>query len=82
MNDQLIMTNILSLLKGVSDLYMHGAIEASCPKINAVFKQVLADNLILQHEVFEAMKQNGWYQITQETEENIDKVVQKFATSC
>ena len=82
MNDQLIMTNILSLLKGVSDLYMHGAIEAACPKVNATFKQALADNLILQNEVFEAMKKKGWYQITQETQENLDKVIQKYATGC
>jgi spore coat protein CotF len=80
MNDELIMTNVLSLVKGVSDLYMHGAIEASCPKINAAFKQALAANLTLSHEVFDAMKQQGWYQIPQETQQNIDKLVQKYAS--
>ncbi|MCL1990747.1 MAG: spore coat protein [Defluviitaleaceae bacterium] len=82
MNDQLIMTNILSLVKGASDMYMHGAIEAACPKINAAFKQALAANLALQHEVFDAMKQKGWYPIPEETPENINKVVQEFATGC
>jgi len=80
MNDELIMMNMLSLLKGVCDLYMHAAIEASCPKINAVFKQVLAENMILQKEVFDAMEQKGWYQIPQESKKNIDKVIKKFAT--
>ena len=82
MNDQLIMTNILSLVKGNSDLYMHGAIEAACPKVHAAFKQVLAANLAIQHEVFDTMKQKGWYQIPQETKQNIDKVLQKFAGGC
>jgi len=82
MNDELIMTNILSLVKGASGLYMHGAIEAACPKVHALFKQVLAANLAVQHEVFDAMKQKGWYQIPQETQQNIDKVVQKYAADC
>ena len=76
------MTNLLSLLKGVSDLYMHGAIEAACPKVNSAFKQVLAENLVLQHEVFDAMKEKGWYPIAKETQENLDKVVTKFASGC
>jgi spore coat protein CotF len=80
MNDQLIMTNILSLVKGASDMFMHGAIEAACPKINTAFKQALAANLALQHEVFDAMKQKGWYQIPEETQQNIDKVVTKYAS--
>lgn len=82
MNDELILTNVLSLVKGASDLLMHGAIEAACPKVNAAFKQALAANLALQHEVFDAMKQKGWYQIPQETKQNIDKVVQKYASGC
>lgn len=82
MTDEQIMTNILSLLKGSSDLFMHGAIEASCPKVNAAFKQSLTENLVLQHDVFDAMKQKGWYQITKATQENLDKVVQKFASGC
>jgi len=82
MNDELILTNVLSLVKGASDLFMHGAIEAACPKVNTAFKQVLAANLALQHEVFDAMKQKGWYQIPQETQQNLDKVVQKYAGGC
>jgi len=82
MNEQLIMTNVLSLLKGVSTLYLHGALEAACPKVNAAFKQALADNLTLQHEVFDAMKAKNWYQVPQAKKEDIDKVVQKFANCC
>ena len=76
--ENVIMMDILSLLKGHADLYMHGAVEAACPKINATFKQMLTECLTLQKEVFDVMEQKGWYQIAQETKKNIDKVVKKF----
>ena len=81
MTDELIMTDVLSLLKGHCDLLMHGAIEAACPKVNAAFKQALSENLTMQKEVFDAMEQKGWYKVAQETQKNIDKVVKKFATA-
>jgi len=80
MNDELVMTNLLSLLKGGSGLYMHGAIEAACPKINTAFKQALTECLTLQKETFDAMEQKGWYMIPEETKKNIDKVVKKYAS--
>ncbi|MCL2559073.1 MAG: spore coat protein [Turicibacter sp.] len=80
--DELIMMDVLSLLKGLCDLYMHGATEAACPKVNTAFKQALSDTLTLQKEVFDAMEQKGWYKIPSETQKNIDKVVKKFAAGC
>lgn len=79
MNDEMIMNNVLSLLKGACGLCMHGAIEAADPKINTTFKQLLTEHLTLQKEVFDAMEVNGWYVIPVETKKNIDKVVKKFA---
>jgi len=78
--DNVIMMDILALLKGQADLYMHGAVEAACPKVNSMFKMVLTECLTMQKEVFDAMEQKGWYKIPQETAKNIDKVVKKFAT--
>jgi len=78
--DNVIMMDILALLKGQAGLYMHGAVEAACPKINATFKTTLIDCLTLQKEVFDAMEQKGWYKIAQETQKNIDKVKKKFET--
>jgi len=79
MNDRMIAENVLSLLKGVSGLYLHGSIEAACPKVNEAFKQVLTDNLALQHNVFKLMEEKGWYQITKAEQQQIDQVKQKFA---
>ena len=78
--DNVIMMDILALLKGQADLYLHGTIEAACPEINETFKAILNECLILQKEVFDVMEQNGWYKIAQETQKNIDKVKKKFET--
>jgi len=76
--DNVIMMNVLTLLKGQATLYLHGASEAACPKINSTFKTILVDCLTLQKEVFDAMEQKGWYKIAQETAKNIDKTKKKF----
>ena len=76
--DNVIMMDMLALLKGQATLYLHGAIEAATPNVNTTFKQVLSECLVLQKEVFDAMEQKGWYKITQETQKNIDKTKKKF----
>lgn len=78
--DNVIMMDILSLLKGQVGLYMHGAVEAASPAVNTTFKQTLTECLTLQKEVFDAMEQKGWYKIAKETPKNIDKVKRKFET--
>jgi len=80
MNDQMIANNILSLLKGACGLCVHGAIEAADVKVNTTFKQLLAEHLVLQKEIFDIMEASGWYVIPAETKKNIDKVVKKFAS--
>jgi len=79
MNDRMKAENILSLLKGTSGLYLHGSIEAACPKVNEAFKQALNDNLALQHNVFKLMEEKGWYQVAQAEQQQKDQVKQKFA---
>ena len=76
--DNVIMMDLLALLKGQAGLYLHGAIESATPKVNTAFKQILTECLTLQKEVFDAMEQKGWYKIAQETQKNIDKVKKKF----
>ena len=82
MNDRMILENVLSLLKGICTLHLHGSIEAACPNVNGKFKEVLADTLTLQHSVYDAMKEKGWYQVTQEQQQKIDQAKQKFASDC
>ena len=80
-DDRMVLEDTLSLLKGNATLYMNGAIEAACPKINAAFKKVLDENLTMQHKVYEAMEARGWYKTTAQKKTEIDKVKKKFANA-
>ena len=56
MQDREIMENELSLIKGVCDLYMHGAIESSTTEIHNAFKNALNESLDIQNKLYNLMK--------------------------
>lgn len=45
MDDQLIMEDILTTVKGAADLYLHGTIESATVNIHQAFDQKLNDTL-------------------------------------
>ena len=51
MQDREIMENELSLIKGVCDLYMHGAIESSTTEVHNAFKNALNESLDIQAKI-------------------------------
>jgi len=75
----MIAENVLSLLKGVSDLYLHGTIESACPKVHQAFEKTLTETLCMQHEVYNHMSAKGWYPMTKVEQQKIDQLKQKFA---
>lgn len=79
MEDKELMQNILLLEKGVADLYLHGAIEASSPDVNKAFLGALNDTLTMQDEVYQQMSAKGWYQTEQAEQDKIDTLKQKFS---
>ena len=81
MDDKTIMENILLTTKGVCDLYMHGAIEASTPKVNCAFKDSLTDALCMQDNIYKQMTQKGWYTTENVPQSKIDQVKQKYTFS-
>lgn len=78
MDDKNLMQNILLLEKGVCDLYMHGAIEASTQNVNTTFKNALNDSLGMQNEIYQKMSSKGWYQTEQAEQDKISTLKQKF----
>ena len=60
MQDREIMENELSLIKGVCDLYMHGAIESSTTEVHNAFKNALNESLDIQNKLYNLMKDKGW----------------------
>lgn len=79
MNDRQIMEDLLQNTKGLCDLYLHGVIESSTPQVHETFQTALNDTLCMQNGVYSQMESRGWYQKSQEQQQKIQQVRQKFA---
>lgn len=63
MNDQLLMENILLLLKSNMEVYVHGTLEASNKLVHEALHYGLEETLKLQHNLYQKMTEYGWYQV-------------------
>ena len=79
MQDQSIMENLLLTTKGACDLYLHGAIESATQNVNAAFDNALDQSLCMQDGIYQQMAAQGWYPSEQATQQQLDKVRNKFA---
>lgn len=78
MKDKLILDNILLLLKGTCEVYVHGTQEASNQKIHEALYKGLDEILKMQYEVYNKMVEHGWYQVQNINEEEIKKTLIKL----
>lgn len=79
MDDKNLMENLLCLEKGVCDLYLHGTIESSTPKVHQTFSTALNSALGLQDEIYTQMSNKGWYTTENAEQNKIASLKQKFA---
>jgi len=61
MEDRDLMEKELLLVKGVSDLYLHGTIESTTAEVHAAFKDALNQSLDIQNKLYNLMAEKGWY---------------------
>lgn len=80
MNDKEIMESILLTTKGVCDLYLHGSIESSTPKVHDAFSTALNDAICMQNGIYSEMQSRGWYPAQQAPQQSIQQVKQKYST--
>lgn len=80
MDDKCIMQDLLNNTKAVCDLYMHGTIEASTPKVHQAFSTALNDALAMQDAIYKQMTAKGWYAPQQAPQQQLDQVRQKFSS--
>ncbi len=78
MKDKLVIENILLLLKGTAEVYVHGTEEASNKAIHEVLYSSLQDILKMQFEVYNKMTEYNWYQIENIKPEEINKTIQNL----
>lgn len=79
MDDKNIMENELLVLKGVCDLYSHGAIESTTAEVHEAFQNALTESLNIQNKIYNLMSQKGWYNMQTVEQQKVDTVKQKFA---
>ena len=82
MNDQCVMENLLLTTKGACDLYMHGAVESCTPNVRQAFATALNFELGMQEELYNEMKQKGWYAPEQATPQQTGQIKQKYSPCC
>ena len=80
MNDKEIMEGILLTTKSACDLYLHGTIESSTPKVHQAFNTALNDAICMQNNVYKQMSDHGWYTTEQAQQQKLQQVKQKFST--
>ena len=81
MEDKYLMENLLNMTKSLVGLYQHAAIESPTDNIHQEFANLLSDTLCMQHEIYIAMSDMGWYKVEKAEKKQISKTVSKYASS-
>ena len=78
MNDQLLMENILLLLKSNMEVYVHGTLEASNKPVREALHYGLEETLKLQHNLYQKMTECGWYTVSNVSAKTINDTLKKL----
>ena len=81
MEDRDLMENELLIIKGVCDLYLHGAIESTTAEVHCAFKEALNTSLDIQNKIYNLMAEKGWYKTDTADQTKIDEAKTKFANA-
>lgn len=79
MQDKDLMENELLVVKGVCDLYLHGAIESTTAEVHTAFKEALNEWLNIQNKIYNLMAEKGWYQTENAEQQKITAAEQKYS---
>lgn len=79
MQDKDLMENELLVIKGVCDLYLHGAIESTTAEVHTAFKDALNESLNIQNKIYNLMAEKGWYKTETAEQQKINATEQKYS---
>lgn len=68
---------ILTSIKNLSGLLLHGSIESSNEDVHTKMQEALKESLDIQHDIYIEMQNNGWYQIENIKDSEIKKALSK-----
>lgn len=78
MEDRELVEEQLLVIKGLSDLYMHGVTESSTAEVHSAFKDALNETLNIQNKIYNLMSEKGWYKNETANQNQINSTKQKF----
>ena len=78
MEDRDLMENELLVIKGVCDLYLHGATESTTAEVHDAFKCALEESLNIQNKLYNLMAEKGWYKTEMADQTKLDAAKQQF----
>lgn len=81
MNDELLMSNYLLVLKSTVEVYIHGTLESTNQDVRNTLKDNLIETLECQNGTYQEMVNHGWYTINNidntTIKQTYDKVISK-----
>ncbi len=81
MEDRDLMENELLVIKGVCDLYLHGAIESTTAEVHCAFKEALNESLNIQNHIYNLMAEKGWYKTDTADQQKIDQTKNNYTNA-
>lgn len=81
MNDQILMDNMLLLLKSTVEVFVHGSLESSTKAVHNALKNGLDEIIKLQDELYRKMTEYGWYQISTVETKKIKQTIKKLESN-
>lgn len=78
MTDREYMEDVLLTAKTLTSLYHYAVQESPTEQLHNQFKDNLNQTICMQHNIYNAMQQNGWYSQSQADQNQINQVKNKF----
>ncbi|HBN81414.1 MAG: spore coat protein [Oscillospiraceae bacterium] len=73
-----LMNDVLSSQKFITDTYNTFTNECATPNLRDEFMRILGEEHQIQAEVFDLMKQRGWYQTPAAEQQKVQQAKQKY----
>ncbi|QUH24859.1 spore coat protein [Serpentinicella alkaliphila] len=73
-----LMNDLIASEKQVTSAYNTGITETSCPNLRQELTKCLTETQEIQYQLFDAMKQRGWYQTKQAQQQDVQSAKTKY----
>jgi spore coat protein CotF len=80
-SEQEIMNDALSSEKQLINAYGTYLAESTCENLRSEFTKILEDKQQIQFQIFDAMRQKGWYNVKNANMSDVQTAVQKFQST-